>query len=69
MQNPDDVEGGQRPQTAEMPGVDKPAGAPGEAARHLGRGSDPAGREHAVENSDADASSVEGGARNTPAKE
>lgn len=71
MQNRDDVDGSQRPQTADAPEMKTPA-TDGDLGGHLGAGGDPVeGDEKAIDDDLAaqGSSSVSGGARNTPAKE
>lgn len=67
MQNRDDVDGSQRPHTADAPEMKTPA-TNDDLGGHLGAGGDPAeGDEQTID--DDLTSSVGGGARNTPAKE
>lgn len=67
MQNRDDVDGSQRPQTADAPEMKTPA-TEGDVGGHLGAGGDPAEGDEATIEDDL-ASSVSGGPQNTPAKE
>ena len=67
MQNRDDVDGSQRPHTADAPEMKTPA-TDQDLGGHLGAGGDPVEGDEAAIDEDL-AASVSGGVRNTPAKE
>jgi hypothetical protein len=71
MQNRDDVDGSQRPHTADAPEMKTPA-TDQDVGGHLGAGGDPVeGGEDAIndELTSSVAEGVSGGVQNTPAKE